>query len=118
MKTRFVTLVAVAVSMSGCMVGVRPYGSYGPVVAVAPYPPPVVVPVPAPGPVITYAPGSYVWDGYEYVGLYGDRYVYWNSGAWVVCDPVMVGRFHGWAAYHPEWRSHGTPYHHGRDPHR
>jgi hypothetical protein len=41
-------------------------------------------------PVVPYAPESYVWDGYEYVGLYGDQYVCWNAGAWVVCDAVML----------------------------
>ena len=90
MKAYYVSLVGVAVLLSGCLVGVRPYGPYGPTVAFQPYPPPVVVPTPAPMPVVPYAPESYVWDGYEYVGLYGDQYVCWNAGAWVVCDAVML----------------------------
>jgi len=108
MKISYVSSVAVAVLVSGCVVGVRPYG----------YGPSVVVQAPEPMPVVSYAPGYYTWDGYEYVGMYGDQYVYWNASAWVVCDGVRIGRFHGWERYHPGWRGHATAYHRGRDPHR
>jgi hypothetical protein len=114
-KTNYVSLIAAAVLLSGCYVGIRPYG---PTVAVQPLPPPVVVQTPAPMPVVSYAPEYYSWDGYEYVGLYGDQYVYWNAGAWVVCDGVRLGRFHGWERYHPGWRTHAIHYRHGREPYR
>ena len=117
MKTHFVSLIAVATLMSGCMVGVRPYGRYGGGVVIEPLPPAVIVQAPAPAVIVTYAPESYVWDGYEYVGLYGDRYVYWGGGGWVFCDVGMIGRFHGWESYHPGWRGHATPYHRGRELH-
>lgn len=113
MKTYRISLVVLAGLLTGCVVRVRPYG-----VAVAPVPPPVVVEAPGAPPAVAYVPDSYIWDGYEYVGLYGDQYVYWNGGAWLMCDPVILGRFHGWERYHPAWRSHAIPYHRGRDPHR
>jgi len=115
MKKDYVSLVAVVVLFSGCLVGVRPYG---PNVALQPYPPPVVVQTPGPMPVVTYAPAEYTWDGYEYVGLYGNQYVYWNAGGWVVCDAAILGRFHGWERYHPAWRAHAIHYHRGHDPYR
>jgi hypothetical protein len=71
--------------------------------------------VPPPG---TYVPDYYVWDGYEYVGVCGDRYVYWNGGGWFICDAVILGRFHGWERYHAGWRRGAFRYHRGRDPHR
>jgi hypothetical protein len=68
-------------------------------------------PPPAPG-VVVVAPGvmipdDYVWDGYEYVGLIGDQYYYLGPGnVWLVCDPVRLERFHGWANIHTDWRLH------------
>lgn len=118
MKLYYVSLVAVAGLLSGCLVGVRPYGPYGPTVAFQPFPPPVVVQTPVPMVIAPNVPESYVWDGYEYVGLYGDQYVFWNAGAWAFCDPVMLGRFHGWERYHPAWRAHATPYRRGGRPYR
>jgi hypothetical protein len=82
-------------------------------VVVQPPPPPAVV-VEAPGVAVGLAPESYVWDGYEYVGLCGGQYVYWGPAGWVVCDGVILGRFHGWERFHPGWRAHATPYHRGR----
>ena len=67
--------------------------------------------VPPPTGYVTYAPDYYVWDGDEYVGVSGGQYVYWSGGAWLVAPPVMVGRFHGWERYHPDWRRHATRYH-------
>ncbi len=50
-------------------------------------------------------PESYVWDGVEYVGVMGDQYMYLGpGGVWLVCDPVRLGRFHGWEGDHREWR--------------
>src|ERR1035437_6123897 len=117
MKIYYVSLIAVAGLLSGCLMAVRP-SPYGSTVYVAPLPPPVVVEPPAPMPVGPYAPASYTWDGYEYVGLYGDQYMYWNAGAWVVCDAVLLGRLHGWERYHPGWRRHARAYHRAGDPHR
>lgn len=111
----YVSLVGVAVLLSGCLVAVRPYGPYGPTAAFQPFPPAELV---QSGPIPVHAPESYVWDGYEYVGLYGDQYVFWNAGAWDVCGAVMLGRFHGWESYHPAWRSHAVPYYRGRYPYR
>jgi hypothetical protein len=118
MKIYPVSLIAAAGLLSGCFMAVRP-GPYGSTVYVAPLPPPVVVAEPpAPMPVGPYAAAYYTWDGYEYVGLYGDQYMYWNAGAWVVCDAVILGRFHGWERYHPGWRRHARAYHRAGDPHR
>jgi len=82
----------------------------------APPPSPVVV---APAPL--YVPEYYTWDGYEYVGWCGVQYVYWGPRGWLVCDTVILGRFHGWERYHPDWRREATRYHdhdRGHEPHR
>jgi hypothetical protein len=62
--------------------------------------------VPPPGPVVVEAvPPAYVWDGVEYVGVYNGGYMYLNpGGVWLVCDPVVLERFHGYERYHPDWR--------------
>ena len=108
--------IAVLVVASGCVMRVGPpvvaVQAPPPAVVVQPPPPPAVVE--APGVAVTLAPESYVWDGYEYVGLCGGQYVYWGGGGWVVCDGVILGRFHGWERYHPGWRGHATPYHRRR----
>ena len=118
MKIYCVSLIAVAGLLSGCLKAVK-QGPYGSTVYVAPLPPPVVVVEPAaPMQVGPYAPASYTWDGYEYVGMYGDQYMYWNAGAWVVCDALILGRFHGWERYHPGWRRHARAYYRAGDPHR
>lgn len=86
---RMVCLSALTALISGCTVTVTPDAA-----VVAPPPPVVVV-----------APDYYVWDGYEYVGEYNGRYMYLNpGGVWVVCDPVIVERFHRWEGGHPDWR--------------
>jgi hypothetical protein len=81
-------------------------------------PPPVVAPAPPPTGYVTYAPDYYVWDGNEYIGVSGGQYVYWSGATWAVAPPVIIGRFHGWERYHPEWRRHATPYRHGRGRYR
>jgi hypothetical protein len=87
---------------------------YGP--APQPPPPPVAVePVPPP---VAYVPDYYTWDGYEYVGVYGDQYLYWHGGGWIFCDPVVIGRFHGWERYHSDWRRGAYRYRRGHEPHR
>jgi hypothetical protein len=82
------------VLVSGCVV--EPNGR----IALEPL---VIAPAPV-GPVLV--PDSYVWDGYEYVGLVGDQYFYLGPGnVWVVCEPWRLERFHGWERGHPEWRN-------------
>ena len=117
MRICYASLIAAALLASGCVVGVRPYGA---TVALQPVQlPPIVEVTPGLTPMVeAYVPNSYVWDGYEYVGLCGGQYMYYNAGAWLVCDPVMLGRFHGWERYHPMWRRDAIAYHRGRDPHR
>jgi hypothetical protein len=85
--------------MSGCVV--EPHGR---LVVAAPAP---VVVAPAPPPEPVYVPDSYVWDGYEYVGLVGDDYFYLGPGNfWIRCEPFRLERFHGWERYHHDWRVH------------
>jgi hypothetical protein len=75
---------------------------------------------PAPAATVVVYPDYYAWDGYEYVGLRGGQYFYLNpGGAWVVCDPVVVERFHGWERYHLDWARTATRYVPGRpiEPH-
>jgi len=59
------------------------------------------------GPAVVVAPDYYVWDGVEFVGDYNGRFMYCDGGGvWVVCDAVVLGRFHGWEHNHPDWRAH------------
>ena len=69
---------------------------------------PPTVNVAAPEAVVTVGvPDAYVWDGVEYVGVVGDQYMYLGpGGAWLVCDPIRLGRFHGWERGHADWRGH------------
>jgi len=56
-------------------------------------------------PVVEVVPETYVWDGVEYVGVYNGQYMYFGpAGVWVVCDPFVLERFHGWEGVHPDWR--------------
>jgi hypothetical protein len=80
----------IAALATGCTVSVAP-----PVVDVAP---PVAE-------VSVGVPDSYVWDGTEYVGFVGGQYMYLGpGGAWLVCEPWRLERFHGWERGHPDWR--------------
>jgi hypothetical protein len=90
-NSRVVCLFSLIAAMAaGCTVGVAP-----PSVYVAPAAPVVEVGV----------PDSYVWDGVEFVGFVGGRYMYLGpGGGWLVCDSVRLGRFHGWERGHPDWR--------------
>jgi hypothetical protein len=72
-------------------------------VTVGPGPAPVVVAEPA----VEVVPEAYVWDGVEYVGVYNGQYMYFGpAGVWVVCDPFILDRFHGWERVHADWRQH------------
>jgi hypothetical protein len=78
-------------------------------------PPVVIAPVP-PAPVLV--PDSYVWDGYEYVGIIGGQYFYLGAGnVWLACDPVRLARFQGWKKVNPDWRTHATRNVHYRTDH-
>ena len=84
-----------------------------PPIVVVPVPvipaPTIVVPAPAP-PAVTVeigVPDSYVWDGYEYVGLVGSEYYYLGPGnVWLPMDAHRLARFHEWAKGHADWRAH------------
>lgn len=80
----------------------------GPVIIVQPPAPVVTVQVPAP--VITVAvPDTYVWDGFEFVGVVGTDYFYLGAGGyWLPCDSVRLVRFHQWEKSHADWRAHAT----------
>jgi hypothetical protein len=78
-----------AALVSGCQISVGP----GPVVVSTP--------------VVEVVPETYVWDGVEYVGVYNGQYMYFGpAGVWVVCDPFILDRFHGWERFHSDWREH------------
>ena len=72
-----------------------------------PAPPPVVV-VPAPAPVaVAVVPDSYVWDGYEYVGVVDGQYYYLGDGnVWMPMDHPRLARFNVWIGGHPDWHTH------------
>jgi hypothetical protein len=105
------------VLVSGCVV--EPNGTMGiqmPTISVAPpvvvapavtYSPPVVV---APGVAIeapVLVPETYIWDGYENVGIVDGQYFYLGPGdVWLACEPWRLDRFHGWERGHPDWRDH------------
>jgi hypothetical protein len=93
--------------VSGCIVEPRGAVVFRPPAVVVP--PPVVV---APAPVVVepvMVPDSYVWDGYEYVGVVGGGYFYLGAGnVWLACEPFRLERFHGWERGHPDWRSHAV----------
>lgn len=60
--------------------------------------------------VITQVPGSYVWDGRQYVGMVGNQYLYLAPGnVWRPMDPGRMSYFRGWQRAHPNWRTWATP---------
>jgi hypothetical protein len=89
-----ITTMAALTSMSGPVVTVR-------------VPAPVVT-VQVPAPAVTVAvPDTYVWDGYEYVGVVGDQYYYLGPGdVWLTLDAPRLVRFHTWEKAHADWRTH------------
>lgn len=93
------TLTAVAGPSVSVQVGVPP-------------PPVVKVSVPVPAPAVTVSvgvPETYVWDGFEYVGVIGDDYFYLGPGhVWILCEPFRAARFHDWQKVHVGWRDHAT----------
>ncbi|MGH7970320.1 MAG: hypothetical protein ACREIC_16480 [Limisphaerales bacterium] len=104
------TLAALLVVESGC---------YPPPPSVAAQPSAVISAPPPEQPAYVaspYAPAYYVWDGNEYVGVSNGQYVYWTGGAWVIAPPIILGRFHGWERYHPDW--HRRAFRYRREPFR
>ena len=90
-KPKVCFCAVIAALVSGCQV------------SVGPAPAPVVVAEP----VVEVVPEAYVWDGVEYVGVYNGQYMYFGpAGVWVVCDPIVLDRFHGWERFHADWRQH------------
>jgi hypothetical protein len=91
------------VLVSGCVV--QPNGQVSlqlPVIAVAPTP--------------VMVPDSYVWDGFEYVGVVGGAYFYLGPGnVWLGCEPWRLDRFHEWERGHPDWRNHAIRNDHFRN---
>ena len=105
-----VSAAALGALAVGCTVQVGPSPPPPPPVAVAPGPV-------APAPVV--APEYYVWDGTEFVGWYAGSYVYWSGGVWLPCPEIVIGRFHAWERYHPDWRRGAIRWERGhREPHR
>jgi hypothetical protein len=86
--------------VSGCVI--EPNGAVGfqgPIVEVAP--PAVVVEAPV------MVPDTYVWDGYENVGIIDGRYYYLGPGnVWLASETWRVDRYHGWERDHADWRDH------------
>ena len=90
-NSRFVSLFVVTAAVAtGCTVSFTPATVYVP-------PPPQAV-------VTVGVPDAYVWDGVEFVGVVGGEYMYLGpGGAWLVCEPYRLERFHGWERGHPDW---------------
>jgi hypothetical protein len=83
--------------------------SQPPVVVVSPVAPAMEVPAPARVTVTaeTTVPDSYVWDGYEYVGIIGSHYYFLGPGnVWQSLDGSRLARFHGWEKVNGGWQDH------------
>ena len=87
-----------------------------PTVVIMPPPPPPVPVVPVPGVTVTVGvPDTYVWDGYEYVGMVGNQYYYLGPGSvWLVMPPDRLGHFYAWERNHHDWRDHAINNEHYR----
>ena len=82
-----------------------------------PPPPAVTVQVPAPAPPMVQigVPDSYVWDGYEYVGVVGDQFYYLGPNrVWLTLDPMRLDRWRHWEIRHADWRDHAIVNRHYR----
>ena len=123
-KTTLGALLVVVTLLAGCYTPPAPVAvqTSPPEPQTGPSPPAVEVqttpavpapPVPPSTAYVQYAPDYYVWDGAEYVGVSGGNYVYWTGGGWLLAPPIIIGHFHGWQRYHPDWRRHAVPYHNG-----
>jgi hypothetical protein len=113
MKTKWIRAGGLLIAAGGLILAsgcaIEPNGRvvFAPPVIVAPAPVVVAPAPPPPAPEPVYVPDSYVWDGYEYVGIVGDQYFYLGPGnVWLVCEPFRLERFHGWEGGHRDWREH------------
>lgn len=107
MKTsmKYVIPLAIAGIAVAAVCLARPGIILTPPTVVVSAPPPVAV---SPEPVVV-VPDSYVWDGYEYVGVVDGQYYYLGPGnVWIVMDPMRLHRFDIWAGHHPDWRARAT----------
>ena len=95
------------VLVSGCVVEPNGAVAFQPLVVA---PAPVEVdsgPAPEVDVSVDVVPETYVWDGYENVGIVGGQYYYLGPGnVWIVCDHDRFARFDGWERGHPDWREH------------
>jgi hypothetical protein len=65
-----------------------------------------------------YQPETYIWDGFEYIGIVGDQYVYLAPGnVWMIAEPYRMSRINRYRDSHPDWREHSTRNTHFRDEH-
>ncbi|HUC84165.1 MAG TPA: hypothetical protein VL970_03155 [Candidatus Acidoferrales bacterium] len=54
-------------------------------------------------------PDTYTWDGYEYVGVFGNQCYYLGPGnVWLPMVGTRLARFHTWEMDHHAWRMHAT----------
>lgn len=89
--------------VSGCVLTPDGRVAFQPVVVVGPAPVEVAYSEPV------MVPETYVWDGYENVGLVGGQYFYLGPGnIWVTCEPYRLERFHGWEGDHRDWQEHAV----------
>ncbi len=103
-----------ALTLTGCVATWTPptFTVNGPPVVVAP----PVVEVDPVG--VSLVPETYVWDGFEFVGVVNGGYVYLGpGGVWINCEPWRLNRFHGWERGHGDWRSHPEHFGGGRGGH-
>jgi hypothetical protein len=101
--------MAAGALLSGCVVGPDGRVGFQPIIVAEPRP---VYVQPAPvvevaSPEVVMVPDTYVWDGYENVGIVDGQYFYLGVGnVWLVADPFRLDRFHGWERGHPDWQEH------------
>lgn len=95
-----------AVDSTGHMGFVMPQVIVAPPVVYAQ--PPVVEVAPPVVEAQVMVPDTYVWDGYENVGIVDGQYMYLGPGdVWLAAEPWRLDRFHGYERDHPDWRDHG-----------
>jgi hypothetical protein len=107
MKAKLATIIGMTTLVTGTALMAGPFIVVQPPSVVIQSP--VVVPV---APAVTVGvgvPDSYVWDGYENVGLVGNQYCYLGANnVWLPLDTARTTRFNGWQRGHPDWRDHAT----------
>jgi|SRR5579862_6308486 len=104
-KRQTVKVIALAIAITG---QATVTSVSGPVVTVQVPAPVVTVQAPAPAITITMVvPDTYVWDGFEFVGVVGNQCLYLGDGGyWLPCDTLRLRRFHTWEKANADWRAH------------